>query len=118
MKKFSILLILGLFLFGCASMPGTTETNEDQITVPYYVALRAFNGAWDSYHKVWLQLPEDQKKEWVEKYHKTFYDASIFLSMWASDPDNPDPTYDGDTWKMMKDKIEALMIQLAINNSK
>lgn len=113
MKKLLITLPLLLVLVvGCATLTPTNITSDPELA--YYVALRGFNGSWESYHKIWVQLDDVKKKEWVNKYHKTFDEASLFLDLWANDPTNPDPNYDGKTWKLVAEKIETLLIQLAI----
>jgi len=111
-KVFPLFILITVLLAGCAGLTNINVVEEPEI--PYYVALRTFNGAWESYHKVWIQLPEETKTVWVNKYHKVFADATIFLDAWALDPNNPNPTYDGQTWKFLAEKIETVLIQLAI----
>lgn len=116
MKKLLILVMAIFLLGGCAGFFGgdPTEDITKEPEFPYYAALRFFNGAWTSYNKVWTQLPEETKKEWVDKYHTKFLQASVFLDLWKYDPTNQEPSYGGIDWESLRESIENILIQLAI----
>ena len=80
---------------------------------PYDQAISFFNDAWKSYHTVWLLLPEDDKKEWVIKYHNKFKKAGELLQEWASLIDDPS-LYT--LWDITKDELTTLLITLSIKN--
>lgn len=106
-RKYMIICFLAMVLVGCATI------NLNPVATPeiaYYNALSFFNGAWQSYHKVWLALPEAQKTEWVLKYHVKFQKASKFLDAWSYNPQGTDV----EQWRPLKDELENLLISLAI----
>jgi len=106
MKKLGILMLIVFLFGGCATIG--LDLREDP-EIPYYAALRFFNGAWESYHKVWIQLPEETKTEWANKYHTKFDTASDFLAIWALSPGE-----EKEDWKKLKETLENMLIQLAI----
>lgn len=116
-RKLCLALVLLFALSACATlnlratdeMTGTEEGLTPQEA--YYYALRFYNGAWESYHKVWTALPEPTKTEWVKKYHVQFKTAGMYLQTWGNNV--TDPT-NKEGWRVIKDELQTLLIQLAI----
>ena len=102
-----MLLLAIMMVTSCATL------NLNVNKTPYDQALSFFNDAWKSYHKVWILLPEVEKKEWVAKYHTKFKKAGDLLQSWASTP--------GDStilvaWEITKDELQNILIELAIKD--
>ena len=116
-RKLCLAFALLFVLSSCATLNlrPTDEMNgtEEGLTPQdaYYYALRFYNGAWESYHKVWVALPEPTKTEWVKKYHTSFQRAGTYLMTWGNNVSNPNSQ---EGWKAIKDELQALLIQLAI----
>jgi hypothetical protein len=97
MKKLGILMLIVFLFGGCATID--LDLREDP-EIPYYTALRFFNGAWESYHKVWIQLPEETKTEWFEPTVKPVHVGEYE----AKDPEHPNwpfaeyATWNGKQW--------------------
>ena len=107
-RMMAVGLVLSFMLAGCATL------NLNPHKTQYDHAVSFFNDAWVSYHKVWVALEdEEEKTEWVEKYHTKFLKAGEFLQKWAETPDNPnmDPL-----WQALKIELETLLIKLAIRD--
>lgn len=120
MRKYRNVVILLAVMCFLATACGTWNLSKDEMTgvepslTPqdaYYYALRFYNGAWESYHKVWVALPEAQKAEWVKKYHPKFKKAGDHLTLWSKSVTDPSSK---EGWKKLKDDIQSLMIELSI----
>ena len=110
MKRLSIAVMLIILLVsGCAITSQDVKDNSQ--VVAYYSALTFFNGAWESYHKVWLTLPDEKKAEWVNEYHKYFHDATLFLDVWSLDPGNEKLAMD---WQGVATILQTILTKLAI----
>ena len=109
--------VLGiLLLLACLTSCATIGINASQITPKraYYEAQVAYLNAWESYHKIWLALPDtDQRKaDWAFTYHPKFLTAGELLAAWGKSPS--DGTQGGAV-NVAIDQLEDILIQLAIS---
>ena len=109
MRKVACYTILLMFVFGsCATL--NIQMTPKRV---YYEAQIAFFNVWEPYQKAWLALPETdpRKAQWAETYHPLFLDAAILLQAWGETPDDYEQ---GNIVNRALDKLEALLIKLAI----
>ena len=109
-KVITITTLLSMLIMfsACANLNFKLNPNK----TPYDQAISFFTDAWNSYHKVWLALPEEKKADWVEKYHTKFQTAGEFLVNWSKTPgDSIMPTM----WITLEDELETILIKLMIN---
>ena len=111
-RKFLFLPLILLLVVSCSGLNVNWNLNNK---TPYDQAVSFFADAWESYHKVWLQLPEEKKAEWVETYHTKFQMTGEFLQVWASNPNDP---IQSTLWDTLKDELELILIKTAMEGGK
>lgn len=78
----------------------------------YSETQKAYINAWNSYHNVWLALPDTdpRKTQWVKDYHPKFLKAAELLQKYQVTPT-------ADLQAMLQsamDDLELILIQLSI----
>ena len=110
MKKpiFPMIILLVVMLVGC-----TTLNVQMTPQRAYYESQEFFLNAWNSYHRVWLALPDTDpiKNEWAVKYHPKFLKAAELLSVWSKFPSGSAP----DNMTEALNAVEDILIKLAIS---
>lgn len=106
-KIFALSAIFLAFIAGCATVDFDLRPTPQRT---YYEAQNAYINAWDSYHKVWLALPDTdpRKAQWVQKYHPKFLFAAELLSKWSTGGFPPSEI------DAALNSLEDILIQLAI----
>ena len=76
-----LVFLLVALMSGCAGQQITPQR-------AYAEAQTAYLNAWDSYHKVWLALPDTdaRKGEWARTHHPKFFRAAGLLQNFSNLP--------------------------------
>ena len=78
--RIALLLLCVLMLMGCAGQQITPARTYEALQTAYL-------SAWNSYHAVWLALPETdaRKTAWVKEYHGKFYTTGQLIQRYKVD---------------------------------
>jgi len=91
----------------CATAPVTPQST-------YMNVQTAYLNAWESYHSVWLALPDTdaRKAQWARDYHPKFLQAANLLSQFRVDPSTTNEQLVTNALTV----CQGILIQLAITS--
>lgn len=104
--------LLVLFVALIALIAGCGAGQQITPARAFAEAQTAYLNAWDSYHKVWLALPDTdaRKVEWAKAYHPKFLRAAELLQAFKNFP----TATNEELLTQALEECESILIQLAI----
>lgn len=108
--RLGLVLLMLTFLGACVF---DWSTSEPTPTKAFVEASQTFANAWESYHTVWLALPQSdpRKAAWLKAYHPKFDQAAAYLELWGKNFNDPTKQVG---WDSLAQVLQGVLIELAI----